>query len=142
VPPKEWRPIKMSAKATDEKPDYMVTAERIVAAMPKSIQPRISVEPGGGKYALVKLDEKRTLMSVRSKNVRVTLIHDGSAQAARDLGAVAAGAADRAIHAAVVNPKPTADEKAAGKKADAKKLAEQVAASDAAAAEGKKGSGK
>jgi hypothetical protein len=121
--------------STTEKPDYLVTAERIVAAAPKAVRDETTIEAGGGKYSLVKY-RGRTLLSVRSKNVRVTVSHDGSAAAARKLTVLFAEAAESVP---VKEPKPTAEEKAAAK---AEKEATKEAAAAEKAASAKDGEGK
>lgn len=78
-----------------ETPDYQEAAERLVAKLPKAVRDKTTIESGGGKYALVKYGG-RTVASVRSKNVRVTFGHSGSADSLGELaGAVAEAAKSR-----------------------------------------------
>lgn len=58
--------------------DYATVANAVVAKLPKALRDTIEVVEGGGAYTLVK-HGGRTVASVRAKNVRVTILHDGSA---------------------------------------------------------------
>lgn len=81
------------AKAQAVKDEYVSHAEKIVSKMPKAIRDKAEVETGKGKYALIKYGG-RTVASVRSKNVRITLGHDGTAASLAELAGTVAAAAE------------------------------------------------
>ena len=76
----------------ESKPAHEVTAERILAKLPKAVRDEAEVEPGGGEYHLLKVGGK-TVASVRNRNVRVTFRHGGTAADAEALAKVVAKAA-------------------------------------------------
>jgi hypothetical protein len=90
-----------TATATAEKADHLAAAEKLVAKLPKAVREAATVEEGKGKYTLVKYGG-RTVASVRSKNVRITIGHDGSAAA---VGALAPAVAEAATSRPAVKTK-------------------------------------
>lgn len=117
--------------ATAEKQDYQVAAERLVAKLPKAVRDKTELEAGGGKYTLVKFGG-RTVASVRSKNVRITIGHDGTVDA---LAALAPAVAEAATsRPALKTPEERAAEKKAKKEAKEKEKAEAKAKAEAEAA--------
>jgi hypothetical protein len=111
---------KVDTMATQEKSDHMVAAERLVKALPSAVRKKAEVEEGKGKYTLVKVGG-RTVASVRSKNVRLTFGHDGTADSV-------AGLADALAEAAGSRPPvKTMEEREAEKKAKTEAKAEAAA---------------
>lgn len=81
--------------ADSKKPDeHAAVARAVVAKLPKALRDAVEVVEGGGAYTLVKHDG-RTVASVRAKNVRVTVLHDGSAASTAGIAAAITAAARR-----------------------------------------------
>lgn len=117
------------AKLEAVKDDHTVVAEKIVAKMPKAVREKATVEAGKGKYTTIQFGG-RTVASVRSKNVRITYGHDGTAS---DAGSLASLIADAATSRPAVKTKEEREAEKEQKKkereeAKAKKEAEKEAA--------------
>ena len=68
-------------------------AKAIVAKLPKAVRDTVEVVEGGGAYTLLK-HGGRTVASVRAKNARVTMLHDGSVASTAGIAAAIAAAAE------------------------------------------------
>jgi len=79
-----------SKKKSDE---HGEVAKAIMAKLPKGLRETVEVIEGGGAYTLLK-HGGRTVASVRAKNVRVTLLHDGSAASTAGIAAAISTAAE------------------------------------------------
>lgn len=89
------------SKKSDE---HAAVAKGIVAKLPKALRDEVEAVEGGGAYTLLK-HGGRTVASIRAKNARVTLLHDGSAESAGALAAVITAAAGTKAKAALESSK-------------------------------------
>jgi hypothetical protein len=114
--------------ATAEKADHLVAAERLVAKLPKTVRDAATLEEGGGEYTLLKYGG-RTVASIRNKNVRITVGHDGTTDTLASLApAVAEAATSRPP---VKTPEEREAEREAKKEVKEKEKAEAKAKKEA-----------
>jgi hypothetical protein len=112
------------ATATAEKSDHLIAAERLVSKLPKQVRDGATLEEGGGEYTLLKYGG-RTVASVRNKNVRITVGHDGTTDT---LAALAPAVAEAATsRPALKTPEEREAEREAKKEAKEKERAEAKA---------------
>lgn len=116
------------ATATAEKSDHLIAAERLVSKLPKAVREGATLEEGGGEYTLLKFGG-RTVASVRPKNVRITVGHDGTTDTLASLApAVAEAATSRP---ALKTPEEREAERQAKREAKEKEKAEAKAKKEA-----------
>jgi hypothetical protein len=75
-----------------DKSDHLAAAEKLLAKLPKAVRDGATLEEGGGEYTLLKFGG-RTVASIRPKNVRITVGHDGTTDAMEAIAPTVAEAA-------------------------------------------------